>query len=551
MSFSSVTIEGKKAAPDRIYYNGTVINNTLTSVKQSDDPVVVFQDQRQTPLVPDASNYEVSVQNFSLNGCPKTLPLFIPQISPPLHSTSVTKAVLATVTLNPDDTPKDQTITYTASTTLFVGNYVNNITGFINDFFNIKTPTKIIAVDTVNSTFTIAASNIQHAPFFENSSFATLTYYDATDVTTTIYSVSVGVYTGSTYKIQTEYITWVPENQASYTIVPVTANPTQIESDYYYCYTYSHWVSLVNIALNKAWAAIGGGSSFGTQCPFIEFDETTGLFSINQDSNTCMTPYKISSQSGAASLPAPYSTATNYGASNPAGVNYGDGEYSFVGMNTCLENLLTNFPSTYFASIRPWYASSPPSFLPESVIDMGLPISLLTGIAGVDTPVGVSLRTQPKTSIFQLINPFTGTAIAKAFFARLPQDFSSTGSIWSPIASFVLVTSQIPVRNEASANPVTFGSKNVGGETGNGGAFQKVLIETPINALSADIWKGWVLYEPLTLTYSSLDPSHHGITDVDVTLFWRNRLTNSLVPVHIPNQGSMSFRLLFKKKLVL
>ena len=123
--------------------------------------------------------------------------------------------------------------------------------------------------------------------------------------------------------------------------------------------------------------------------------------------------------------------------------------------------------------------------------------------------------------------------------------------IWSPIASFVLATTQIPVRNEATANPISFGQKNVGGENGNGGAFQKVLIETPINALTADIWKGWILYEPLTLTYSSLDPSHDGVSDIDVNLFWRNRLTNSLVPVRVPNQGSMSFRLLFKRKLVL
>jgi hypothetical protein len=181
------------------------------------------------------------------------------------------------------------------------------------------------------------------------------------------------------------------------------------------------------------------------------------------------------------------------------------------------------------------------------VIDTGLPIDLKSGAAAVDTPVGLTLRSEPKSSIFQLVNPFNGVAIQKAFFARLTQDFISTGGCWSPIASFVLGTNTIPVRNEATANPVTFGSTNIG-SIASGGAFQKVLIETPIEALRADIWKGNVLYEPKLEIFASLDPSHESISDVDVSLFWRNRLTNSLVPVHIPNQGSMSFRLLFKRK---
>jgi hypothetical protein len=115
----------------------------------------------------------------------------------------------------------------------------------------------------------------------------------------------------------------------------------------------------------------------------------------------------------------------------------------------------------------------------------------------------------------------------------------------------VLGTSQVPVRNESGANPITFGSANIGGQTSNSGTFQKVLIEVPINALRADYWKGFIFYEPQTITYSSLDPSHDGIQNVDISLYWRNRLTNSLIPVRLPNQGSVSFRLLFKKRLVL
>jgi hypothetical protein len=539
MSFSTVTIEGKRATPDRVYYNGTVINNSLTSTQQEDDRTVKFQDQRQTSLIPDASNYELQVQNFSLNGCSKTLPLFIPQINP-----GPTFGYISSATVNSSGPGQTVTYTYnpiTPGVLLQPGNTVRSISGFTNDAFNIYTPT--VVVNSTATTFTVASENLPYpATITPIVNSVVVTYIDPNDVTTTIYSVTVGIYDGSTHYIDTQYIKWVPENRAPYTIVPTTANPTQIESDYYYCYTYTHWVSLVNTALRNAWVTCGGGTLCGTQCPFMEYDETTGLFSLNQDSNTCMVPYGNP-------LPQPYNvTSTTTSAS---GGTYGTDEYSFVGMNTCLELLLTNFPSIYYSANTPWISTSPQLLLPEVVIDMGLPENLLTTGGSITvTPVGVSLRTQPRTSIFQLVNPFTGTAIADAFYARLPQDYSSTGTIWSPITSFVLVTTQIPVRNEACANPVVFGTSNLG-SLQSGGAFQKVLIETPVEALTAGAYRGSILYEPKIESYSSLDPSQDGISDIDISVFWRNRLTNSLVPLRIPNQASMSFRLLFKRKLAI
>jgi hypothetical protein len=74
----------------------------------------------------------------------------------------------------------------------------------------------------------------------------------------------------------------------------------------------------------------GGLGNFGTQCPWFEFDESTGLFSLNQDSKTCMAPV-------GELLSPPYSIAYT------AAGDYQTGEYSFVGMNSNLENLLTNF----------------------------------------------------------------------------------------------------------------------------------------------------------------------------------------------------------------
>ena len=72
----------------------------------------------------------------------------------------------------------------------------------------------------------------------------------------------LGIKTNSTYNIGTASVVWSPENESSYTVFPVPTGitgQTQVESDYYYSYTYTHIVELVNIALNSAWTSAGGG----------------------------------------------------------------------------------------------------------------------------------------------------------------------------------------------------------------------------------------------------------------------------------------------------
>ena len=437
MSFSSVKILGSQSVPDRVYYNATIVNNTVKTDQSADDPVIRFADTRQTPLIPDASKYNMSVEYFELNGATKSLPIFIPQIQ-------------------------------------------------------------------------IGA-----------------------DINKTIYIVSVGIYNGSVYSIEDAPILWEPENQTTFTVVPTTATPSQIETDYYYCYSYGHWVYLVNKALSVAWTAAVAGATggCGTQCPFIEFDQTSGLFTLNQDAKTSMCPVGVA-------LPAPFSVTYT------AAGSYKAGEYSFVGMNANLEGLLTNFNNTYYATGIQWRTSG--FDLPEVVIDMGLTnlnktTGTVTGANALATLKGIN-----PVSFF-LVNPFTNAETTNAF-VKLTQDFVSTGTLWSPIASFVMVTTQIPIRNEAQANPIKLGDANIGTQNGSSGSFQRVLIETPINAVTADIWRGWVLYQPLTTTLSSLDDSKEGITEVDLFLYWRNRLTNSLIPVRLYNEGSVSIRLMFEKR---
>jgi hypothetical protein len=437
---AELTIVGDPLDPDRVYYNGSIINNSLITSQQEADPEIDYIDDRQQPMIRDRSVYELAVENFSLNGCQKSLPLFIPQIK----------------------------------------------SGSLNE---------------------------------------------------TIYTVSVGIYNGTNYSIGTTAINWVPENQASYIRVPPVNVVNKDAFEYYYAYSYTHFVSLINNALNRAWtqAVTGASGGCGTKCPFIEYDETTSLFSLNQDSKTCVVPIGTA-------LPAPYSVTQGVTGS------YKSGEYSFVGLNTSLELLLSNFPSIFTSGLT-WGTGGPA--LPEVVIDTGLLIDLTTASAkNTTTPIGDAIKSVPRSSIVQLANPFTGAAL-DSFFLRLKQDYVSTGSVWSPISSIVLTTGEIMIINDAVSNPIILGTRTNGGQTPSGGAFSKILIETPIKDLDADGWRKSLVYKPLVPTFSSFEPSREAISTIDIKVYWRSRLTNSLIPMTIPNQSSMTFRILFKKKLAL
>lgn len=131
-------------------------------------------------------------------------------------------------------------------------------------------------------------------------------------------------------------------------------------------------------------------------------------------------------------------------------------------------------------------------------------------------------------------------------YVVLVQDFQSTSSLWSPVASIVIGTQFITVREEYSGTPITIGSGNLGSNASTG-SFQKVLLETPIEVLPQESWRGLLYYEQKVDKMSSLGMSKEDLKNLDIQVYWRNRLTNSLSPLTLYNGGSANIRLLFKR----
>jgi hypothetical protein len=435
------------------------------------------------------------------------------------------------------------------------------------------------------TTFTIAGTETGA------SSTGILYYASPTpDVDVTIYTITFGVFlqaksgspatpnpTGGvvngTWVQATIPISWIPENYLASTAPRPTATlPRQEETAYYYGYSYDHFVNILNNALSTAWRDVIAKASTewvalgyaapGTQCPFFEFNPETGLFSLCQDAQSSYLPFgttkrsdtQVYSQSqGISDALCPF---TGFGASTAVG--YETGEFSYVGMNSNLEGLMTNFDTFYYGYNNGVLASSSggsatgyqftetrSTSLPPAGVPWNGPQTIYLPEFFFNT---IPVPARPD-SVFVLGPPYKDpTNPITPVYIRDIQNYKSTGSLWSPIASLVLVTGTLPVRFEYTASPVDLGNGNVGATTASSGASQRVMLEVSLDELTADGYRGAITYKPQVPLFSSLDPVHDGIQNIDVRLCWRSRLTNSLIPVKMYNSSSFNLRLRFVRK---
>lgn len=157
--------------------------------------------------------------------------------------------------------------------------------------------------------------------------------------------------------------------------------------------------------------------------------------------------------------------------------------------------------------------------------------SLFTGFNWLNTTNGV----------FELVVPTTSTALVCS------QDFSSTDTgLWSPIDSFVFCTAQIPCVPEDGTVPVIVGSGNVGGGL-TGGGFQTILTDFALSASGAQDNLNAITFAPQIYRMTSLISSSP-LQVVDVSVFWRSRLTGELVPIYLPLNSSISLKLMFRRR---
>ena len=597
MFSSSIQTHGdNQDAPDYVYYNADIINNTTQNTfggQAIRDPQIRFNETRDTAIIRNAADYYFSIIRFTMDGANRDLPLFIPNITEGTGQTNVNLTTYSMAvsfsqpinlgggdipvvgvpqqryiqyvpeTQNPVAAPVPRAITadnfqgqYSAGVQYYLGQIVS-MTG-ANQYGSFDGPFYQVAPQQawlVNQTYQVGAV-VQ----FNNN------LYQAIAVSTGI-TPSVGPNWVAAPVVGTN-----PTTSRLWSAVGNDlGNSQDLTSRYYWVYTYQHFVNLWNntmVDVNQFGAApaatstcayqdtynayyaaylLAGGpagsfpyATFGAFCnavypPVMKFLASESKFDIYMDSAgfgerlTAFTP-------------------TAYAAGPPVVVGLPQHPVCRLFFNANMFGLFANYDNEYYNT--PTIAGL--GAVPDGYVNEILPTN--KAFQNVS-----DFRLSPYTGIGPLgYNPvsLTGAAITPNMLNRVyyiaQQDYSSTDSLWSPVSSIVFTSTLLPIRTEATGAPVVLGAGNLGfSQATVQSAFQPIITDISLDTSSgnADSYRRFIYYAPSAeYRLSDFSSSKQDIRNIDIQVFWKNRLDNQLYPINMFNLSSVSIKVMFKHK---
>ena len=119
------------------------------------------------------------------------------------------------------------------------------------------------------------------------------------------------------------------------------------------------------------------------------------------------------------------------------------------------------------------------------------------------------------------------------------QDYTTFDS-WSPVESICINSNTIPVyKSLVSANHTYY--NGVEDTTGSLNVY-----ELSITDFKAGSYEGGILYSPNEKRWLNLNQQEE-LKNINISVFYRSKLTGSLVPVQLNSGGSASFKMVFRK----
>jgi len=349
----------------------------------------------------------------------------------------------------------------------------------------------------------------------------------------------------TTYISQANVI-WVTQDSSAPIPPPPSSNGGYQSNvgDYYYCYSYQHFVSLVQAALVRAFnylkttlSADGyttGQELIGLLPPIFSWDSTTNCAVIS-------TPqYKANNTSFAFETRYLDGTTGNR-VDNVNGVK--------MYFNSPLFQLFTSFNADFkgqnnsitTTAINQGYYQNPAGYnsitLPSATTLTGLNYEIIILNQG-----GTNQIITP--TIYPALYPTTpiGTSTTNNLFIQTFQEYSTTIN-WTPVESIVFVSNTIPIVSNQLASPLIFNENQIVTGEGNNAKFAQIITD-----IVSTNYKPNVLYQP-TAEYRMIGMSgNRPLTNVDISVFWRNRL-GQLIPLNLLSGGSCSVKFLFRKKV--
>jgi hypothetical protein len=327
-----------------------------------------------------------------------------------------------------------------------------------------------------------------------------LTVYSTTLTSTVAYDIGGTVYTGN-FKSQ-QFVQYISES-VNAPLPPPPIEKQNINTKYYFVYTYQHWVDLVNNAFNSAvadiqsqfatfWTASGGvgtAPTLTTKAPYLKYDTSSGLFSI-------------------------YTDKYGYGGADRTSAGSAtDNENFELYFNSNMFGLLTNFNNEYYGQ---------------------------DNLDGKDNLIKVQNKLGTNSYIYDGTDYYITT-----------QDYESTSTLWCPIESIVFTTSCLPVIPELQGQPVNYGESNIIKPFTSSSAFQPIITDIVIPLENAHGYRDFISYTPSAeYRMTSLSSSKQEVRQIDVNVYFRNRLDNELYPITMFNLSTISIKMMFRKKSI-
>ena len=142
-------------------------------------------------------------------------------------------------------------------------------------------------------------------------------------------------------------------------------------------------------------------------------------------------------------------------------------------------------------------------------------------------------------------NPQTSPPI----YLQLNQEYNSTSQLWSPIESIVFTSTLLPLYSEQVGAPIIYGEGNNLTTNTSTSAFTPIITDIALSLNTANDYRDFIEYAP-TAEYrlTSFTSSKQECRAIDIQVFWKSRLTSTLVPLTLYNASSVSLKILFRKK---
>ena len=592
-SSSLQTFGDNKDAPDYVYYNADIINNTTQNTYGGQavrDPQIRFNETRDAALIQNAADYYFSIVRFEMNGANRDLPLFIPSVQQGTGQTNVDLSVYSmavpyqqafsdgatTTTLSVQ--PQQRFIIYEPETQNPVSAPTPR-TLANQQFVGLYNTTTQYSVGQIVSTTAANQYGAFPGPFFQVAQQAPW------NPQTTYPVGAIVAYGGSIYVANTANVASPPGLTGVWTLAPATPGPASpagspfwvacgadlgqsqdLTSRYYWVYTYQHWVNLWNLTMYDP-AQNGAAPGAASTCAY-------------QDTyNALAAAFAAEPTLGGAGFTFPYATFGDFvNAAYPPQMRYTPADDKFVLMadsaafgqrlvaftptaaanpvvgiptapsaqlffNANMFGIFANYDNTYYNT-----PAFPDGYVNEILFTNKLFQNIqdfrLSPYAGV-APLG-----------YDPVNP-DGSAATPNMIGRVfwlaEQDYSSTDSLWSPVSSIVFTSTLLPVKSEATGVPVVLGAGNLGfSQPTSQSAFQPIITDISLDTGGqggAALYRKFIYYAP-TAEYrlSDFASSKQDIRNIDIQVFWKNRLDSQLYPINMFNLSSVSVKIMFRRK---